>query len=316
VVALSELSEQQRDQAQRRFAVLRPHLDDGVSLTDAAAAAGIPARTARHWLARYRAAGLPGLPRLPRRDRDTRRQPPELVELVEVLALRRPRSSTAHIHRQTVRVAGERGWPAPSYGTVRSIVVALDPGLVALAHDGPAGYDRFELVFRREAAAANAIWQADHTQLDVMILDHAGRPARPWLTAILDDFSRRGRRLRRQPRRALSPADGAGAATGDLAQARPGLDGLRTARDPLQRPRLGLHEPPPRDRVAARAARLPAALWRGPGEPAATLARRTRRRAWPLDLGRVSRAGALGDQDRAAAPLGGRRLVAPAPGIA
>jgi transposase InsO family protein len=87
-------------------------------------------------------------------------------------------------------MAGERGWPAPSYGTVRSIVVSLDPGLVTLALDGPAGYrDRFELVFRREARAANAIWQADHTQLDVMILD-AGQPARPWLTVILDDFSR------------------------------------------------------------------------------------------------------------------------------
>jgi putative transposase len=73
VVALSELSEHQRDQAQRRFEVLRPHLEDGVALVDAAAAAGIPARTARHWLARFRAAGLPALARAPRRDRATRR---------------------------------------------------------------------------------------------------------------------------------------------------------------------------------------------------------------------------------------------------
>ena len=191
MVALSELSERQRDLAQRRFEVLRPHIEDGVALADAAAAAAIPARTARHWLARFQAGGLSGLARAPRRDRNTRRQPAELVAFVEGLALRRPRSTMAHIHRQAVRVAGERDWPAPSYGTVRSIVVALDPGLMALAHDGPAGYrDHFELVFRREAAAANAIWQADHTQLDVMILDQQGRPARPWLTVILDDFSR------------------------------------------------------------------------------------------------------------------------------
>ena len=191
MVALSELTEQQRDEAQRRFAVLRPHLQDGVALAHAAAAAGVPVRTARHWLARFRAGGLPALARVPRRDRDTRRHPPELVMLIEGLALRRPRSSTAHIHRQAVRLAGERGWPAPGYGTVWSIVAALDPGLVALAHDGPAAYrDQFELVFRREAAAANAIWQADHTELDLMILDHAGRPVRPWLTVIVDDFSR------------------------------------------------------------------------------------------------------------------------------
>ena len=192
VVALSELSEQQRDEAQRRFEVLRPHLEDGVPLVHAAAAAGIPARTARHWLARYRADGLAGLPRSPRRDRDIRRQPAELVELVEGLVLRRPRGSIAHIHRQAVRIAGERGWRAPSYGKVRSIVAALDhPGLVALAHDGPVAYrERFELVYRREAIAANAVWQADHTQLDVLVVDHVGQPARPWLTVILDDFSR------------------------------------------------------------------------------------------------------------------------------
>ena len=191
MVALSELTEQQRDEAQRRFAVLRPHLEDGVVLAQAAGAAGVPARTARHWLARFRAGGLPALARVPRRDCDTRRQPPELVMLIEGLALRRPRSSTAHIHRQAVRLAGERGWPAPGYGTVWSIVAALDPGLVVLAHDGPAAYrDQFELVFRREAAAANAIWQADHTEMDMMILDHAGRPVRPWLTVIVDDFSR------------------------------------------------------------------------------------------------------------------------------
>jgi putative transposase len=34
------------------------------------------------------------------------------------------------------------------------------------------------------------VWQADHTLLDVLVLDHAGRPARPWLTVILDDHSR------------------------------------------------------------------------------------------------------------------------------
>jgi hypothetical protein len=43
MVAPSELSEQQRDLAQRRFEVLRPHIEDGVALADAAAADSIPA---------------------------------------------------------------------------------------------------------------------------------------------------------------------------------------------------------------------------------------------------------------------------------
>jgi putative transposase len=36
----------------------------------------------------------------------------------------------------------------------------------------------------------NEIWQADHTELDVVVLDSDGSPARPWLTLILDDHSR------------------------------------------------------------------------------------------------------------------------------
>src|SRR5207248_10604192 len=37
---------------------------------------------------------------------------------------------------------------------------------------------------------ANAMWQADHTPLDVLLLDETGKPAKPWLTAIEDDYSR------------------------------------------------------------------------------------------------------------------------------
>ncbi|MGI8415183.1 MAG: hypothetical protein ACR2P2_03035 [Nakamurella sp.] len=39
------------------------------------------------------------------------------------------------------------------------------------------------------AARPNDRWQADHTELDVMVLGEAGEPTRPW-TAILDDHSR------------------------------------------------------------------------------------------------------------------------------
>jgi len=40
------------------------------------------------------------------------------------------------------------------------------------------------------AGKAQAIWQADHTLLDIWVLDENGQPARPWLSIILDDFSR------------------------------------------------------------------------------------------------------------------------------
>jgi len=55
--ALGELSERRRERALARHAVLRPHLESGVPLARAAAAAAVPLRTAERWLARIAAAG-------------------------------------------------------------------------------------------------------------------------------------------------------------------------------------------------------------------------------------------------------------------
>ena len=108
------LDEQRRKQAMIRFAVLRPCLEEGVPLTRAASEAGIPVRTAERWLARYRQGGLVGLARAGRRDAGTHRSPAALVALIEGMALKRPRSSVAAIHRRVVAVAKAQGWVVPS----------------------------------------------------------------------------------------------------------------------------------------------------------------------------------------------------------
>jgi len=48
----------------------------------------------------------------------------------------------------------------------------------------------FELVHRREADRPNAIWQADHTPLDILLIRPDGRTAKPWLSTVIDDYSR------------------------------------------------------------------------------------------------------------------------------
>src|SRR5205823_14834988 len=104
---------------------------------------------------------------------------------------RKPPPTAAAIHRQLRRVAPAQGWPLPSYGTVSAIVRGIDPALMTLAHEGPKAYkERFDLLYRREAGRPNEIWQADHTPLDLWLLDARQQPARPWLTVILDDYSR------------------------------------------------------------------------------------------------------------------------------
>jgi putative transposase len=174
-----------------RFAVLRPHLEEGVPLTHAAGETGIPIRTVERWLARYRSGGLAALARVTRSDAGKHRSPADLVTLVEGMALKRPLPSAAAIHRRIGAVAKAEGWHVPSYSTVHAIIAALDPAMVTLAQDGPAAFrDRFELVHRHRAEAPNALWQADHTMLDLLILDAGGKPARPWLTTVVDDHSR------------------------------------------------------------------------------------------------------------------------------
>src|SRR5207244_1047616 len=46
---------------------------------------------------------------------------------------------------------------------------------------------RFQL---READDPNAIWQADHTPLDILLIRPDGNVAKPWLTVVIDDHSR------------------------------------------------------------------------------------------------------------------------------
>ncbi len=189
--SFAALDGQQRKQAMARFAVLRPHLEDDVPLTHAAGEAGVPVRTAERWLARYRQGGLASLVRSTRRDAGAHRSPEDLIALIEGMALKRPRSSVAAIHRRVSAVAEAQSWRVPSYSAVHAIIAALNPGMVTLAQDGPAAFrDRFELVHRHRAEAPNALWQADHTLLDLIILDEAGKPARPWLTTVVDDYSR------------------------------------------------------------------------------------------------------------------------------
>ncbi len=188
---LATLAEAERERALERFHILKPFLEDAVPLPRIADERGIPLRTLRRWVSRYRSEHLAGLARQPRADRGHHRLPAELERFIEGLALQKPRRSAAAIHRQAVAVAEQQGWPQPGYDQVYAVVRELDPGLVSLAHDGTKEYQRaFDLIHRREASRPNEIWQADHTQLDIRLLDERGQSARPWLSVVLDDYSR------------------------------------------------------------------------------------------------------------------------------
>lgn len=177
--------------SEEKVALLRQH-DDGVPWTRISAETRVPLRTLTRWSAKYRTDPTShGLQRPRRADRGKRRIPAELIEIIEALALLRPEPTAAFVHRRVSDIAGERELTAPSYSSVRAIIAAIDPGLRTLAQQGDAAYrDRFELVLRRTTARPNEQWQVDHTLLDIAVLDKSGTTARPWLTVVLDDYSR------------------------------------------------------------------------------------------------------------------------------
>lgn len=177
--------------AVERWRVLRLHVEDQIPIAVLARETGISARTLHRWHQLYRNGGDAALDPHPRADKGVRRTAPETVAFIERLALTRPRPSIATLHRLAAADAQQRELPAPSYATVRQIVRALDPALVTLALEGPASYrDKHELVFRRRAERPNQTWQSDHTELDILIVGANGKPDRPWLTTVMDDYAR------------------------------------------------------------------------------------------------------------------------------
>jgi putative transposase len=189
--SLSALPAAARALALARFQAIRPFLEDGVPLARLATEKGINLRTARRWVQVYRRHGLAGLARQGRSDKGKRKLPAALQEVIEGLALRKPKLPAATIHRKAVEAAERLGARPPSYKVVLAVIGTLEPALVTLAHEGAKTYSTsYDLVHRAEAGAPNAIWQADHTELDILARDDDGNPRRPWLTIVLDDFSR------------------------------------------------------------------------------------------------------------------------------
>lgn len=175
-----------------KFEIIRPHLEDDVSLPNIAKNKSIGLRTLHTWIKNYQENGLKGLKRKVRSDKGQQQKiTKELAELVEALILKKPPISLAAIHREVIKVAQKKGITVPTYRVVWLTAKQIDPALVLLAQEGSKVYEQeYELLYRREATAPNEIWQADHTPLDIVLLDENGESRKPWLTIIIDDYSR------------------------------------------------------------------------------------------------------------------------------
>jgi putative transposase len=176
--------------AVERYRALEPHILDGVTLAELARAGVASERTLQRWLRRYRVEGLSGLGRSPRSDRGRAHMPDHLIAFVRELTMKRPRPPIRAIHRKVAALAIAKGRQSPSYSSVARIAGSVPESRIA-AKNNPAAYrGHHELVHRREASVSNEMWQADHTVLDILVLDNEGKPVSPWLSVVLDDNSR------------------------------------------------------------------------------------------------------------------------------
>lgn len=184
------LTDKERDNALHKYYIIQPFLQKSKKLSTICEEQKLSLRTLKRWVSNYYKKGLLGLARTPRKDKNNRRCSTELQHFIEGLYLQNPHLSRASIYRKVC--ASKFNIDCPSYRTICSIIAQIPLSMTVLAHNGTKSYkQQFDLLCLHQASQPNQIWQADHMLLDILVLqDNPGKSARPWLTIIIDDYSR------------------------------------------------------------------------------------------------------------------------------
>ncbi|MFD1145670.1 DDE-type integrase/transposase/recombinase [Saccharothrix hoggarensis] len=86
------------------------------------------------------------------------------------------------------------GWRGARPVAERTLYAAFDrelsPAERAFWTGGDTARDALRVYRRRVAGHRNEIWQTDHAQLKILVLPRRGAPVHPWLTSIIDAYSR------------------------------------------------------------------------------------------------------------------------------
>lgn len=181
-----------QSKALHKYKLIQLYLQNEKSFLEICKGQQIHPRTMRRWIKRYKELGLTGLERQQREDRDKRRScSQELQLLIEGLHLQQPHLSGASVYRKVKEHSLKHRQKCPSYRTVCHIISQIPKSMKTLAHEGSKAYkQQFDLLYHHEATSPNEIWQADHVLLDIFINTESGKLSRPWLTVIIDDYSR------------------------------------------------------------------------------------------------------------------------------
>lgn len=175
-----------------KYNIIKPHLERRSSLSSIGSKNNISLRTLQRWVAEYNQKGLQGLERKNRSDLGKHRKITEQIkELIEGLYLQTLDITVATITRTIKEYCLLQNALPVNYYTVRKIVQSIPEDVSTLAKYGDKVYaNKYEIIMRRESTTPNQVWQVDHSMLSIKCLHKDKKEGYPWLTIVMDDFSR------------------------------------------------------------------------------------------------------------------------------
>lgn len=191
---MNPISDEGKLESLKKFKIIEPILKKEKKISDVSKEEKIHFRTIQNWIKKYKKYGFVGLNRNKRNDAGIKRVCTEEVQnIIEGIYLRNSHLSKASIFRKLKDFTQKYNFKHPSYKTVCNIISSMPKDLVTLAHEGAQAYrQKYDLLYIHEAHNPNEVWQADHMLLDILVFsDNENKKTnRPWLTIIIDDYSR------------------------------------------------------------------------------------------------------------------------------
>ncbi|MGM7692522.1 DDE-type integrase/transposase/recombinase [Staphylococcus saprophyticus] len=188
---LADYTHYQRQEAMRKYKIIEPYIKKQQSVQVISNNKQISQRTIYSWVKSYNNQGLIGLINRRRKDLDKAKLNEDTLNYIKNEYLINKGISIASIHRKTVDWCNQMNHPTPSYKQVYTSIKKVSNHLKSYSDLNSKKYaEKYDAIYLRECNHPNEIWQADHTMLDIEVLNEKNKLERPWLTVVLDDFSR------------------------------------------------------------------------------------------------------------------------------
>lgn len=201
---LQVIADEDWRRAQERFEIIRPLLDPrGRTRSEVASRAaqyGMHANTLYKWIALYEAHGrLSAFVPKQRADKGSMKLSPELETIVasaiETEYLNQQRKNASKVCREVARLCFAAGLIPPHCNTIRNRIASISAEMkLTRRHGRKAAEAKFSPIDGSFPGAdfPLAVWQIDHTKVDIILVDdiHRRPIGKPWITLAIDVFSR------------------------------------------------------------------------------------------------------------------------------